>query len=138
MIFHLQCLVKRKFRKDPDIYSNIYSLCNLTIKFFWNAKQSRCVGWHISRRKWENSFARTVENSWEIYVMDADGTGQTRLTNNAGLDGEPDWSPDGTKIAFDNSRDGIYVMNADGSGQTILTDNGGYPSWSPDGTKIAF
>jgi hypothetical protein len=84
------------------------------------------------------AFARTVENSWEIYVMNADGTGQTMLTNNPGLDGNPDWSPDGTKIAFANLQDGIYVMNTDGSGQTILTDNGGYPSWSPDGTKIAF
>jgi Tol biopolymer transport system component len=84
------------------------------------------------------AFARTVENSWEIYVMNADGTGQTQLTNNTGLDGHPDWSPDGTKIAFSNSQDGIYVMNADGSGQTILTDNGAQPSWSPDGTKIAF
>jgi Tol biopolymer transport system component len=84
------------------------------------------------------AFARTVEDSWEIFVMNADGTGQTQLTNNPGLDGSPDWSPDGTKIAFSNFNGEIYVMNADGTGQTRLTDNGGGPSWSPDGTKIAF
>ncbi len=78
--------------------------------------------------------------------MNADGLGQTRLTTNPAGDGEPAWSPDGTKIAFTSDRDGnsqIYVMNAaDGSGQTNLTNNAafivGTPAWSPDGTKIAF
>jgi Tol biopolymer transport system component len=76
----------------------------------------------------------------EIYVMNADGSGQTRLTNNAASDTQPSWSPDGKKIAFSHDSYRIYVMNADGSGQTRLT-NGPFdtqPSWSPDGTKIAF
>jgi Tol biopolymer transport system component len=83
-----------------------------------------------------------------IYVMNADGSGQTSLSiddaNNK--DYRPDWSPDGTKIAFtsyrDNNNNEIYVMNAaDGSGQTMLTNSSAdetWPSWSPDGTKIAF
>ena len=57
--------------------------------------------------------------------MNADGSGQTRLTNNA-VDLLPAWSPDGQRIAFASTRDGnseIYVMNADGSGQTRLTNN---------------
>jgi len=41
----------------------------------------------------------------QIYKMNADGTGLTRLTNNAALDTEPAWSPDGTKIAFASTRD---------------------------------
>jgi Tol biopolymer transport system component len=80
----------------------------------------------------------------EIYVMNADGSNQTRITTNSASDRQPSWSPDGTKIAFVTNRDGndeIYVMNADGSNQTRLTNNTAFdsdPAWSPDGSKIAF
>src|SRR5215208_2971364 len=81
----------------------------------------------------------------EIYVMNADGSEQTNISNNPAFDGYPHWSPDGKKIAFMTSRDGInyeiYVMNADGTSQTRLTNNADIdeqPSWSPDGTEIAF
>jgi TolB protein len=79
--------------------------------------------------------------------MNADGTNQTRLTNNPASDGLPAWSPDGTKIAFATDRDSgpgnleIYSMNADGTNQTRLTNNPAAdeePAWSPDGTKISF
>src|ERR687888_148195 len=59
-------------------------------------------------------------------------------------DVEPAWSPDGSKILFMSTRDGmpqIYVMNVDGSGQRNLlksADVDAEPSWSPDGTKIVF
>jgi Tol biopolymer transport system component len=80
----------------------------------------------------------------EISVMNADGSGQRRLTHNNARDLAPVWSPDGRKIAFRSTRDGnweIYVMNADGSGQHRLTRNTTYDgdaAWSPDGERIAF
>jgi dipeptidyl aminopeptidase/acylaminoacyl peptidase len=93
----------------------------------------------------------------EIYAMNPDGTGVSRLTDNTAYDSTPDWSPDGKMIAFTSTRDGkgaIYKMNADGSGQTKIDYQApcidpqdpdlprcvgdGYPVWSPDGTKIAF
>jgi dipeptidyl aminopeptidase/acylaminoacyl peptidase len=69
--------------------------------------------------------------------MNADGTGQTNLTQNpASYDHDAAWSPDGSKIAFTSaaydSKGEIYVMNADGSGQTNLTqlvDDDFDPSW---------
>ena len=73
----------------------------------------------------------------DIYIMNADGTGVTRLTNAPGGDYTPQWSPDSQKIAFVSLRDGnaeIYVMNPDGSGQTNITNNPAddrAPSWSP-------
>ena len=80
----------------------------------------------------------------EIYVMDADGSNQTRLTNLRGVDRHGSWSPDGKKIAFYSLRDGnteIYVMDADGSNQTNITNSTAEehsPQWSPHGNKITF
>ena len=90
------------------------------------------------------AFTSKRDGNYEIYVMNADGSGQTNLTNNLAGDRCPAWSPDGKRIAFDSARGDnweVYVMNADGSGQTRLTNNSAddhRPAWSPDGKRIAF
>ena len=90
------------------------------------------------------AFTSNRDGNDEIYVMNADGTGVTRLTNNPASDQQPAWSPDGSRIAFTSNRGGgfdIYVMNVDGTGVTRLTTTTTYagssrPSWC--GHRIAF
>ena len=89
------------------------------------------------------SFTSNRDGNWEIYAMNADGSGVVRLTRDSAADGCASWSSDGRRIAFESTRDGyyaIYAMNADGSNQTRLTSDSadGCPVWSPDGRRIAF
>jgi TolB protein len=76
----------------------------------------------------------------QLWVMNADGTRQHRLTRDGGF---PDWSPYGIAYApggGPSGRSWITIMNRDGSGKRLLphTNYGEYPSWSPDGQRIAF
>ncbi len=83
-------------------------------------------------------------NNLEIFVMNTDGNGVTRLTNDSATDGSPNWSPDGKRIVFHSKRSGefnLYIINVDGSGLFRLTDSkfeDKDPCWSPDGEWIAF
>ncbi len=86
-----------------------------------------------------------VSNS-AIWVMDADGTNQVKLSTDPGIkDAAPEWSPDGTRIVFEALIDplasDLWIMDADGSNRTRLTVGGPHksdPDWSPDGTRIAY
>jgi hypothetical protein len=87
------------------------------------------------------------QNAFEIYKVNADGTGNTRLTT-GGYEDDPSWSPDGTKIAYDKvdpstSGSQIYIMDANGNNQHLLPgSDSGYndatPVWAPDGNRIYF
>ena len=107
----------------------------------WGPRGEKLV--FTSDRDFERS-RRNSEDLEEIYIMNADGSNQVRLTNNEVEDTDPHISPDGSKIVFVSARDGndeIYVMDIDGSNVVRLTNNDSveeFPRWSPDGSRILF
>ena len=84
--------------------------------------------------------------NYELYVMNEDGSNQTRLTNTPVTTGnyQPAWSPTGQKIGFAAELGGLWdimVMNPDGSSVLNLTQHNAFESYfafSPDGSKIVF
>jgi Tol biopolymer transport system component len=85
---------------------------------------------------------------WDIWIMNTDGSGQTKLLDSTYKDSDPHFKYDGTKIVFGRYISGtppsedIYVMNSDGTGVTNLTgdfsSDASEPKFSWDGTKIVF
>ena len=74
------------------------------------------------------AFMSNRDGSWEIYIMNLDGSGLKRLTNNAANDGLPTWSPNGRAIAFVSNQGGawaVWAMNPDGSNPRRLFNIGG-------------
>jgi Tol biopolymer transport system component len=69
---------------------------------------------------------RDDARNWQVYRMNPDGFGQTRITDAPGLKFDPSWSADGTKLTFSNRVLGepgdVYQVGADGSGQKNLTN----------------
>jgi Tol biopolymer transport system component len=90
------------------------------------------------------AFYSERDGNAELYVMNADGSEQRRLTRTPADEGYPSWSPDGRTISFDTDRDGnfeIYAMDAGGGNERRLTSSPSSDvsaSWSPDGSRIVF
>ncbi len=121
----------------------VYSGCDLTVEpapcglFVMSASPGAHAFKQLTDRKEDTApavhgdriaFMSNREGTWEIYVVGLDGSGLTRLTNNAASDGLPTWSPDGNTIAFVSDQDGgwaVWAMNPDGSNRRKLFPIGG-------------
>jgi WD40-like Beta Propeller Repeat len=87
------------------------------------------------------AFTAERDGQREIYRMNADGSGQKRLTNSGGE--QPSWSPDGQTLAFvilskSGGENGLWLMAPDGTNPRKIFSKGYFSSasWSPDGTKL--
>ncbi len=103
----------------------------------------------VFRGEWINTrvsvvMAVKVDNNWDIYQFDRDGTGLRRLTKTQGQVCDPDVSPDGRRVTFRLSTpngDQVCVVDTSGKNFRQLTNDNRHnrePCWSPDGTSILF
>jgi Tol biopolymer transport system component/DNA-binding winged helix-turn-helix (wHTH) protein len=98
----------------------------------------------ISRRGDKLAYEKAVFSMaiWKLSIPDS-ADPETRFIASTRTDSDPSFSPDGTKIAFDSTRDGteaMWLCDADGANPLRLAvlHQGGSPSWAPDGTRIVF
>jgi len=77
----------------------------------------------------------------DLWVMPIGGE-PVQLTDDAFVEADPMWSPDGTRLAYASDRGGsvqIWIHDVDsGESRQMTRDGGGLPVWSPDGTEIAY
>ena len=90
------------------------------------------------------AYVSTINQSFEIAVMDLKSGKRQQLTFSLERDLRPTWAPDGKRIAFSSDRDGIfdlYLMNPDGKNVQKMFKDNEYrrePAWSPNGKHIAY
>jgi len=110
------------------------------------AGQNNTPAVNLSAVKYKLVYETFDKTSFDICIINADGTGKKKLTKNTVIhEMYPKVSPDGKKISYlEDSGEGrnrkrdLYVMNIDGSGRTLISLNSREQCWSPDGKFLAF
>jgi Tol biopolymer transport system component len=107
-------------------------------------------GFHASYPRWSShgewiAFITNRESNLDLYIIRADGSDEQRLTDEAGYEYYPAWSPDDTRLMFTSDRDGgdfdLYMYTLNTGTITQLTHNDTLderPTWSPDGRFVTY
>ena len=129
----------------------------------WFSPDASQIAWRAwypqteqEKQQWRENMAKDYVQSTplDIWVMNSDGSGKKRLTDNGATNWAPSWHPDGQRIIFSSNMDDwrdeyktyghnfeLYLINSDGSNLQRLTFNkvfDSFPMFSPDGKKLAF
>jgi Tol biopolymer transport system component len=132
------------FNSEGSVYvvkpdgSGLRQIANTNSEDFTTGVSWSADGLHVA-------FSAYKGSDPDVYVVDASGRHLRQVTFSRGVDVDPSWSPDGTRIAFESNRNGgqvdIYSVDSHGRNPKRLTDapeNEQDPSWSPDGKRIAY
>src|SRR5215831_8246116 len=139
-------MVKRLFLLLSACILPLFGFTSQTVNAYTNEtpRISQNNGYQTGDNSGTIAFTSDVSGNNEIYIMDADGSHVSNITQNPSRDGEPAWSPKGDKIAFVSNREGdaqIYTMNPDGTNVKRVTHDVAAdisPAWSPDGQQLIF
>ncbi len=100
--------------------------------------------WYADDPSWSPDSSRIVLKQWtstpDLFVINADGTNFSRVTDSSDHEDWMTWSPDGSKIAFIRGNS-VYTIYPDGTNETLLWTGSYQPSylaWSPDGQSLAW
>jgi len=120
---------------------------NLTAKEFGSEFDEKDPAWSPDGKRIAFASDRGDDYDFNIYVMNVDGTGVTRLTDGPDDENLPRWSPDSEKIAYEVVDEmehfNISVMKSDGTDATTVRKGPspgfiGMSDWSPDSSRILF
>jgi Tol biopolymer transport system component len=84
------------------------------------------------------AFSMDLGLGGEIFTVKPSGTGIQQLTEVEGSAESPDWSPDGSRLAFHIVDQGLWMVNADGSELHQVVTSGFQPAFTPDGTHLVY
>ncbi len=129
---------------------------------WWSPDGTKIVwrAWHPNTEKEKQDWADMVAGDYvvsvplDIWVMNADGTGKKRLTDNGATNWAPSWHPDGKRIIYSSNKDDwrddlktfghnfeLYLLNIETGEEERITNNNvfdSFPMFSPDGKKLVF